>query len=354
MNIIKKLTRKKNAFFRIIKLHIINQRYRNKPDRVPLNPHSIKKILLLRLDDKIGDMVVATGCAKALADNGYRISILTGPLCQEILTSADYLDNIYLYRPRMSLHELKMAQFDAVIDFDDVVSYERFKLHADLCAKYVIGFNKEKYKLFDHSISFFDESKHITERYKSVLTLFDINDERYDYHIPLNEQENTRLASVLGVKGECTRYVAINPFTGSEDKDFSREQVVGLINGLHSLPYPVTVVMIGQTEKIAGLALENVIVIENSTICSAVEIVRYCDLIITPDTSIVHIARALDKPLVAVYNKRKLKDTGLSGYKIWAPHYAKAQQIICETDYISAMPIDSLLSVVKKELRALP
>jgi ADP-heptose:LPS heptosyltransferase len=29
--------------------------------------------------------------------------------------------------------------------------------------------------------------------------------------------------------------------------------------------------------------------------------------VITPDTSIVHIARAFDKPMVAVYNKRKLK-----------------------------------------------
>ncbi|EOC0417590.1 glycosyltransferase family 9 protein [Cronobacter malonaticus] len=354
MNIIKKLTRKKNAFFRVIKLHMINRRYRNKPARIPLNPHSIKKILLLRLDDKIGDMVVATGCAKALADNGYQVSILTGPLCKQLLAMAAYLENIYLYRPRMSLNELKAAQFDAVIDFDDVVSYERFKLHAELCAKHIIGFNKEKYKLFDHSISFFDESKHITERYKSVLALFNITVQRYDYYIPLNQQENSRLASVLGVKVAGTRYVAINPFTGSEDKDFSREQVVDLINDLHSLSYPVTVVMIGQTDKIAGLALKNVIIVENSTICSAVEIVRYCDLIITPDTSIVHIARALDKPLIAVYNKRKLKDTGLPGYKIWAPDYAKAQQIICETDYISEMPIDSLLCVIKNKIKALP
>ena len=44
--------------------------------------------------------------------------------------------------------------FDAVIDFDDVTSYERFKLLADLRATSVIGFNKEPYKLYDHSIAF--------------------------------------------------------------------------------------------------------------------------------------------------------------------------------------------------------
>ncbi len=54
----------------------------------------------------------------------------------------------------MSLNTLRAAGFDAVIDFDDVTSYERFKLLADLRATSVIGFNKEPYKLYDHSIAF--------------------------------------------------------------------------------------------------------------------------------------------------------------------------------------------------------
>ncbi|PLL00604.1 lipopolysaccharide 1,2-N-acetylglucosaminetransferase, partial [Klebsiella pneumoniae] len=49
----------------------------------------------------------------------------------------------------MSLNTLRAAGFDAVIDFDDVTSYERFKLLADLRATSVIGFNKEPYKLYD-------------------------------------------------------------------------------------------------------------------------------------------------------------------------------------------------------------
>ncbi len=55
----------------------------------------------------------------------------------------------------MSSNTLRAAGFDAVIDFDDVTSYERFKLLADLRATSVIGFNKEPYKLYDHSIAFF-------------------------------------------------------------------------------------------------------------------------------------------------------------------------------------------------------
>jgi ADP-heptose:LPS heptosyltransferase len=154
MRILKQLTRKKNAFFRGIKFNLINYRYRNKPARKAFDPAAVRRVLLLRLDDKVGDMVVTTGCARILAERGYQVSVLTGPICCEILAGSEFIQQVYLYRPRMSLNTLRAVGFDAVIDFDDVTSYERFKLLADLRAASVIGFNKDQYKLYDHSIAF--------------------------------------------------------------------------------------------------------------------------------------------------------------------------------------------------------
>lgn len=185
MRILKQLTRKKNAFFRGIKFNLINYRYRNKPARKAFDPAAVRRVLLLRLDDKVGDMVVTTGCARILAERGYQVSVLTGPICSEILAGSEFIQQVYLYRPRMSLNTLRAAGFDAVIDFDDVTSYERFKLLADLRATSVIGFNKEPYKLYDHSIAFFDGNSHISLRYKQVVKLFGIVDDRpYHYHLP--------------------------------------------------------------------------------------------------------------------------------------------------------------------------
>lgn len=353
MNALKQFTRKKNAFFRSIKFALINRRYRNRSERKPFDPQSVKRILLLRLDDKIGDMVVTTGCAKALADRGYRVSVLTGPLCKQILAGADYLDSIHLYRPRMSLAELQQQQFDAVIDFDDVNTYERFKLLSELNIGCVVGFNKSPYKLFDHSISFFDETQHISVRYQQVLALFGIKENAYRYFVAGSLQESEKVTMLLATDPPQTRFVAINPFTGSEDKDFSRQQVISIVEYLGALPDPVKVVLIGQGEKIRQLNIDNALFLVDSTINSAVEIVRQVSLVITPDTSIVHISRALDKPLIAVYNQRKLKDTGLPGYKIWAPAYDNATQIVCETDFISAMPMDELLKNISVRLNAL-
>ena len=121
MRILKQLTRKKNAFFRGIKFNVINYRYRNKPARKAFDPAAVRRVLLLRLDDKVGDMVVTTGCARILAERGYQVSVLTGPICSEILAGSEFIQQVYLYRPRMSLNTLRAAGFDAVIDFDDVV-----------------------------------------------------------------------------------------------------------------------------------------------------------------------------------------------------------------------------------------
>ncbi|MEN0578234.1 glycosyltransferase family 9 protein [Phytobacter palmae] len=346
MGPLKQFTRKKNAFFRSIKFALINRRYRHKAVRAPFNPQSVKHLLLLRLDDKIGDMVVTTGCAQALAAKGYRVSVLTGPVCKQILAGADYLEKVHLYKPRMSLAALQAERFDAVIDFDDVNTYERFKLLSELNVGCVIGYNKEQYKLFDHSIAFLDATKHISARYQQLLNLFGIAVDHYTYHVAGDAQEREKVAQLLANEPPQTCFVAINPFTGSGDKDFSREQVASIVEHLKALPYLTRAVIIGQSAKVSQLNIDNALFLRDSTINSAVEIVRRVDLVITPDTSIVHIARALDKPLIAVYNQRKLKDTGLPGYKIWAPGYEKATQLICSTDNISAMPMAELLRTI--------
>lgn len=353
MRIVKQFTRKKNAFFREIKFNLINYRYRNKSARQPFNSAKIQHVLLLRLDDKVGDMVVTTGCAKLLADRGYKVSVLTGPVCKQMLAGADFLEQVYLYQPRMPLNALRAAGFDAVVDFDDVKTYERFKLLADLRPGCVIGFNKQEYKLYDHSIPFLDNSSHISARYKAVARLFGIEHPHYHYHLPGDAFERERVKTLLAQHKGSQLCIAINPFTASTDKDFCRHQVSALIERLYTLPYKISVVMVGHSEKIRQLNLETALHLPDSNINSAVEIVRHCDLVITADTAIVHIARAFDKPMVAVYNKRKLKDTGLPGYTIWAPGYDKARQIVCEETNVADMTIDAVWPAIKAQADAL-
>lgn len=349
MSALKKLTRIKNDALRKAKKTCLVYLFKAKKSDTKFNPSKVKNILLLRLDDKIGDMVVITGTAKILAEQGYKVYVLAGPVCQVMLKNCKYLNGFFLYKNRMPLGDLQKIGFDAVIDFDDVHDYERLKLLWKIKANYKIGFNKKGLNVYNISVDFLSEDHHITERHKKLLELFEINNFLFSYALAESPEDFESVKKALNYR-QGDKIISINPFTGAEDKDFSDNQVIKLIHHIHSLDQFAKIVIIGQTKKVMHFAKEGASVIHNSTINTAIEIIRISDLVISADTSVVHISNALDKNLIAIYNKRKLKDTGLCGYKIWAPGYSKATQIVVDEQKISEYNIINIFPLISEYL----
>lgn len=341
MSLSKKIVHKKNEFFRGIKLNFLLARYKIRKKANYLDYNNVDKVLLLRLDDKIGDMVVATGVIKSLFDRNIKVYLLTGPLCANLLAHSEYVEEIFIYQRRHSLNYLTQQRFDVVIDFDDVVTYERCNLIHKVAAKCSIGFNKKNVPVYNQSIEFFDENQHVTERHVRVLKLFGVTENDYGYYVPVSQDSVARVEALL-CSLKYRRLIAINPFTGSDDKDLSSEQLQKLVNYIKNQHPDDQVILIGIDKKIAALEIDDIIYVKGSTVNTAAEIIRRADVIISPDTSIVHMCRVFNKPLLAIYNKRKLKDTGMVGYKIWAPNYPGAFQLVIEQEYISQLPFDIL------------
>ncbi|WP_313081306.1 glycosyltransferase family 9 protein [Atlantibacter sp.] len=352
MQALRQFNRAKNDALRSVKLKLLNAWLNATSRPQPWQPEKVKRVLLLRLDDKIGDMIVTTGTAKRLADHGYEVSVLTGKICANLLEHCDAVKQTYRYERRMSLQPLREQRFDVIIDFDDVFSHERLNLLYRLPPPHVIGFNKPGCAQYTQQIELLNSEKHITERHRKVLSLFNLPDAPFKYYLGSDPK------ALAGLTHYLTRpangwLIAINPFTGSEDKDFSREQVQGIINFLKQRYDAVRVLLIGRGDKLQSLGIADAEFVPDSTINTAVEIVRHADLVISPDTSIVHMACTFNTPLVAIYNTRRLKDTGLVGYKIWAPNYPAAVQLVTETPAICDTPLDILCDAVDKKLTEL-
>jgi hypothetical protein len=100
-----------------------------------------------------------------------------------------------------------------------VKTYERFKLLADLRPGCVIGFNKQEYKLYDHSILFWIAAA-IFPRYKAVARLFGIEHPHYHYHLPGDafERESQNTAGSAQGSQLC---IAINPLPPQRIKTFA-------------------------------------------------------------------------------------------------------------------------------------
>lgn len=351
MKFLKVINSKKNNLFRKIKKLLLVSFIKTRKAHRHFDPDEVRSILLLRLDDKIGDMVVTTGTASILAERGYRVSVLTGPICCQMLGNCTYLEQVIPYRNRMSLAEIKALKFDVVIDFDDVEDYERLNLAWRLKNSHHIGFNKKLPAIYNPSISFLNSEQHITERHKQVLALFNIHKDVFEYRLGFCSDEKNKVINTLSfIQGDTI--VSINPFSGAQDKDFSKEQVISLIRFIHTLDPMIKVVIIGQTSKIQLFSKYGAYIVPESTINTAIEIVRISDVVVSTDTSIVHIANALNRPLVSVYNRRALKDTGLLGYKIWAPNYALGRQIVVEDSHISSCSLNLIFPEVEGAVRA--
>ena len=63
------------------------------------------------------------------------------------------------------------------------------------------------------------------------------------------------------------------------------------------------------------------------TIIDAAAIVEQLDLIITPDTSIVHIASSFDKPVVSIH------ENNTDSFRLWSPSSTISKTIFAKSRY---------------------
>ena len=68
------------------------------------------------------------------------------------------------------------------------------------------------------------------------------------------------------------------------------------------------------------------------------ELIKKADLIVSPDTSIVHLARAFDKKMICIYRKELGKEDKNS--IIWGPNSEKAKVIFVEEKVRDGEEID--------------
>lgn len=352
MQFIKMATRKKNEIFRTLKLKVLLATYVLKSKGKTLVKEKVKHVLILRLDDKIGDMIVATGLIKVLHENNIKVSVLTGPICKGLLSTSPMIEKCYIYKRRGRLIDVEDESIDLVIDFDDVVTFERCKLISRFNPSHVIGFNKKHFPMYHTSLAHLEENSHITERHKAIINLMQLPADKYKYHLSECIEAKKQVSKLLH-NANYSRIIAINPLTGADDKDFSVEQTQQIINYIKSYDRNILIILIGQSSKLLAMGIKNAEMIPDSTINVAVEIVSRCDLVISPDTSIVHMANAFNKPLLAIYNKRRLKDTGLFGYNLWSPNYPNAKQLIFGESEISEVPVSEITYRIDEILKPL-
>lgn len=346
---LRELNRRKNYFMKevrtTIKIYLAKVIW-DKRKRSALDLKSIKKILLLRNEGTIGDMVVYSPLVSSLHDAGYIIDVLLtkssgvvmkhDPCVRNIYEAEDactktYLKSFHHSVPDSTIKILNENSYDLIIDPSLFhIPVHRMRLFREINAKSVLGINKWKnIKHYSQSLSFLSQKEHVTQSVSLIAEYMGIDSLKlkpYNLYIP-NEILGEVKCFLETLKNK--RKVIVNIFAGNKERCFSQEQMVEIIKHVNEVCHDVEIILLDHRNEIKVPLPDNVIINPFKTLHHVMALIHEVDLIISPDTSIVHISAAWEKPLISVY--KDVDDNNC----LWAPGYENASQLIVHNRMIS-------------------
>jgi ADP-heptose:LPS heptosyltransferase len=359
MSYLKKLNRSKNYFLKSkklsLKLKLITAlAKRNRRGKTVSDTKEIKHIILPFIGKGIGDAIVIGGVIDLLVKSGYQVSVVADKRTYFLFEEHQNIHKLFFFdfnNKGKTINELKLYQNAYFVDSHEIThsSVETFDIIRKMNPARTIGFIN-KHKIYDILIDSYDDQEHLSHRYISLLSYFGLNIEGYDYSVHIPEKNKLEAAGFLSSYKD-KHIIAFNPYGSVQERFFSNEQLTQLLGYFKSLD-DVHVVVIGEQNKIKHIPdSTNITKNHFASFFTAAQIVKEADLIISPDTSVVHVARAFNKRIVCIY-PYKLLGNGADNAVTWGPNYPLARQIRLKEKSIKDADIDSIIKQIDDEVRS--
>ncbi len=261
------------------------------------------KFLVLRFSS-IGDIVLTSPVVRNLKQQveGAEIHYLTKPAFKSILENNPYIDQVHTLGDSFSetVDKLKYEHFDYIIDLHRNLRTTRLKNRLKIIS---FSFNKLNWKKW--LLVNFKKNRmpkvHIVDRYIETLKVFDVkNDEKgLDYFIPKKDEVNIASVSEELKNG----YVGVVVGAFHNTKKLTKEKLIIICSRIDK-----PILLIGgpenkeEAEEIKN-AVKNRIynACGNFNINQSASLVKQANVILTPDTGLMHIASAFKKKIVSVW-----------------------------------------------------
>lgn len=356
---LKKLNRSRNHHFKIYKFKlrlklicILSHRYFIRKKR----PIQNKQVVIPFIGKGIGDAIVFTGLIDILKNNDYHITVISDSKCHFLFKEWSIVDNLILYeneKQSSTIRKLKEIGPFTFIDPHEITqsSIDTFNIIRRSKPSKSIGFNTN-YSVYDHIIAIKNPNGHISNRCIDILDFLGITTSKYNYivHTPENNRnESEKLINTFNGK----KIIIFNPFGGVNARFFSKKQTTAILDYLSQFAEEFHVVIIGEQEKIREIQNDSHVTKNPYTsFLTAAQLIKESHLVITPDTSIVHLSRAFNKRMVCFYPFKMLNDN-LNNADVWGPNYDEALQVRLSETHLAEANVDLILKHVESEIRKL-
>lgn len=290
------------------------------PSKVTNTP---SRIVFVRWDAKIGDSYMFSFMYREIKKHFQHIEVIviTANDAYSMHKSMDGIDLLIPIRKRPKYSEIKKTikkinNADIIIHMTENMKLKDLYLLSKLNPSIVYSLDDDL-KIVNKKMSVTTKNLLFKDKLKYILADLGIKNPNTSMQIKITSQSY-----------KLKNKIIINPFGSNDGKTICREKTKEIIKEITTkTKEEVYLLNSPKTKSIAEeivYGLSNAKVIENiDTIQDAINVISDCALIISVDTSIVHIAHDLDKKLIAIYPKKENEP-----FNIWEPHINSKTKII--------------------------
>lgn len=303
------------------------------------------KIILVQLG-RIGDMVLLTPLFRIIKEKypDAEIEVVASRRNFNVIQNNPRLNRIIVYEKSplkflKSIRNIRQKEYDYLIDPKDHYSRESRILARFVKAKKKIGFNGNNKKIYDFSIpSDIDNAglHSITRIFNSLKPLsISIGEKIPKPELFTNPESEKYVISFLS-ENEIENFIMLNLSAGSQSRMLTIENWSEILEKIIYENRLVLSFTSTESEMASNLLnkYKNLSLFKSRSINDVISLVNRAELIITPNTSLVHIASAFDTPIIAFYSSNeedKIKFSPLSS-KQFVLRFVDKKSVINDID----------------------
>lgn len=311
--------------------------------------------------DRIGDVLVSTPLLHSLKRHypDASVDFLLSTNNHFVLEHDPMVRNRWIYRKTLpgaikTLFTIRRQRYDFVIDLMDNPSTTSTVICTWSGGQWTVGLSKENEYAYDITVPLLSRKEtHIVDRLGRFLTVFGIDPVKEEFRIQyLTAEESDRFADQFfrdhKLLGRRVIGINISPVRGVRfwgRKNF-QEALKSLV-----LKFPDAAFLVlsqpADREEAAAIAQphpEILLAPLTSSFDRFAAIIRKLNLLLTPDTSAVHLAAAFTIPAVVLYVQ---SDKSL---RIWEPYGSPNETLVTGVDDLSTIPVADVVAAVERLL----
>jgi ADP-heptose:LPS heptosyltransferase len=324
---------------------------------------SSRKYLFVR-QDRIGDVLVSTPLIHAMKARypNATIDFLLSSNNHFILANEPLVRKRWIYKKTAAsaidiLKKIRREHYDFVIDLMDNPSATSTVLCALAGGQWNVGLSKENAYIYDISVSLLSRKEnHIVDRLAMLLTVFGIGREDLDLKVHYNVLPESKQFAAEFVNEHDSlgrKLIGINISPGEGTRFWGIENYQALIRWLREQHDRSLVVVLYQpSDKLVAQTITQpfsdvLLSSETKTFDQFAALVQRLWVLITPDTSAVHLAAAFSIPSVVLYVQSNKE------LRIWEPYGSLSESVVTDVDDLRLISQKDVFAAVDRLIQRL-